>query len=428
MKKYINENVFEAAKKRIEYIFDSFEHISVSFSGGKDSSVCMHLACEEARKRNRKIGVMFVDTEAQYQMTIDYVKKVLKEYKDVVIPFWICLPMKSQNSLSFLEPTWVWWAEEKRSLWVREIPENAITLQNNPLNFYKKNMTFETFVKKFGDWYGNGEKVACIQGIRADESLNRFRAVTKNKNSFNDIKWSTLVSKRTFNFYPIYDWRAEDIWVYNGTFEKSYNGIYDLMYKAGLSIYQMRVDEPFGNEAKAGLNLFKVIEPKTWCKVVNRVSGANFGNIYHGKKIMNSNYTLPKNHTWKSFTKFLLSTLPEEAQKNYKTKFIKFIKYWNKKGCPVKSEHIEVIKEKYNDYAYDTGMLSNRGSKDKNVVKFKKIADEMEGLDTKDDFLTWKIMAMCIIKNDYLCRSLSFQATKDLTFRQKKIMEKYKNL
>jgi predicted phosphoadenosine phosphosulfate sulfurtransferase len=89
----------------------------------------------------------------------------------------------------------------------------------------------------------------------------------------------------------------------------------------------MRVDEPFGNEAKAGLNMFRIIEPQTWAKVVNRVSGANFGNIYGGSKIMNANFKLPKNHTWKSFTKFLLNTLPKETADNYRSKFIKFIKY-----------------------------------------------------------------------------------------------------
>ncbi|MGL6024108.1 MAG: phosphoadenosine phosphosulfate reductase family protein, partial [Cetobacterium sp.] len=276
MKKYTKENVYEKARERVGFIFDSFDKIYVSFSGGKDSSVCMHLACEEARRKGKKIVVLFIDTEAQYKMTIDHIKKVLSEYADVVIPMWVALPMESPNSLSYLEPTWIWWEREKESLWVRELPTDAITEENNLISFYERNMPFETFVKKFGDWLGDGENVACIQGIRADESLNRFRAIAKNTNSFKGLKWSTAVSKTTYNFYPIYDWRTEDIWTYNSKFGKQYNPIYDMMYKAGLSISQMRVDEPFGSEAKAGLNLFKVIEPNTWCKVVNRVSGANF--------------------------------------------------------------------------------------------------------------------------------------------------------
>lgn len=428
MKKYIDKNVYIAALERVQYIFDEFKKIYVSFSGGKDSSVCMHLMCEEARKRNRKIGVLFIDTEAQYKMTIDHIHEILKEYSDVVEIKWVCLPMESPNSLSFLDPTWIWWDKEKKDIWVREIPENAITEANNPIDFYIKNMPFETFVKKFGEWYGNGEKTACIQGIRTDESLNRFRAIVKDKKKYKNKNFSTQVTSDVFNFYPIYDWGVEDIWTYNGKYEKKYNKLYDLMYKAGLSIHQMRVDEPFGNEAKAGLNLFKIIEPQTWSKVVNRVSGANFGNIYHGKKIMNSNYTLPKNHTWKSFTKFLLTTLPPETAEMYKEKFVKFIKYWNKKGCPVQEELIFLLEEKYSDSIINTGELSNRGAKDKTVIKFKKIVDEVEEVGMEKQFLTWKRMAMCIIKNDILCKGLCFGATKDLTFRQKKILDKYKEL
>lgn len=428
MKKYIDKNVYIAALERVQYIFDEFKKIYVSFSGGKDSSVCMHLMCEEARKRNRKIGVLFIDTEAQYKMTIDHIHEILKEYSDVVEIKWVCLPMESPNSLSFLDPTWIWWDKEKKDIWVREIPENAITEANNPIDFYIKNMPFETFVKRFGEWYGNGEKTACIQGIRTDESLNRFRAIVKDKKKYKNKNFSTQVTSDVFNFYPIYDWGVEDIWTYNGKYEKKYNKLYDLMYKAGLSIHQMRVDEPFGNEAKAGLNLFKIIEPQTWSKVVNRVSGANFGNIYHGKKIMNSNYTLPKNHTWKSFTKFLLTTLPPETAEMYKEKFVKFIKYWNKKGCPVQEDLIFLLEEKYSDSIINTGELSNRGAKDKTVIKFKKIVDEVEEVGMEKQFLTWKRMAMCIIKNDILCKGLCFGATKDLTFRQKKILDKYKEL
>lgn len=190
----------------------------------------------------------------------------------------------------------------------------------------------------------------------------------------------------------------------------------------------MRVDEPFGNEAKAGLNLFRVIEPETWTRVVNRVSGANFGNIYGGTKIMGAGFKLPKNHTWKSFCKFLLSTLPEETARNYRTKFIKFIKYWHKVGCPLKDDFIAELETNYSDAIINTHSFSKRGKGDKEVVKFKKIIDEAEGVDNKDDILTWKRMAMAIIKNDYVCKSLSFSITKELTIRQKKLIEKYKNL
>ena len=430
MKTYNNKDVYTAAKERIEYIFDEFEHICISFSGGKDSGTVLNMCIDEARKRKRKIGVLFIDLEAFYKKTIEFVERMLENNKDVLEPYWICLPMESPNSLSYLEPTWIWWDKEKEPIWVRPMPkkEYVINEENNPLDFYKKNMPFEEFIKHFGNWYGKGEKTATLVGIRTDESLNRFRAIAGTKSMYKDKNYSTKVNKNVYNFYPIYDWSVEDIWTYNGKFQKDYNKLYDLFYKAGVSIHKMRVDEPFGNEAKAGLSMFRVIEPDTWAKVVNRVSGANFGNIYSGNKIMTAHYKLPKNHTWKSFTFFLLDTLPPEISEHYKIKFSKFIKYWVEIGCPVSEEHIKIMEETCPDAIINTHEFSRRGKGDKEVIKFTKVVDEIPGVDNKDDVLTWRRMAMCIIKNDYTCKSLSFGMTKDLTVRQKAIMEKYKNI
>lgn len=433
MKIYKNKNVYDATVERLNFIFDEFDKICVSFSGGKDSGVVLNMAIDIARERNRKIGVLFIDLEAFYPITIEYIEKMLTDNEDVLEPFWVCLPMESPNSLSYLEPTWIWWQPDKEPIWVRPMPKNkwVINLKNNPFDFYKENMPFEEFIKYFTQWYGAGAKTAQLVGIRTDESLNRFRAIGGNQrikeNHYKDRSYSKKIDDNCYNFYPIYDWSAKDDWIYYGKFNKSYNKLYDLFYKAGVSIDKMRVDEPFGNEAKAGLNLFKVIAPDLWVRVVNRVSGANFGNIYSGNKIMSAKYTLPKNHTWKSFTKFLLSTLPPKTANIYKTKFIKFIKYWKHTGCPMQDDFIKELEETNPNDIVNTHTFSKRGKGDKEVIKFKRIVDE-HPIDRKQDILTWKRMAMCIIKGDIICKGLSFSITKDLTVRQQKIMEKYKNL
>ncbi|EHT6216336.1 DUF3440 domain-containing protein [Staphylococcus pseudintermedius] len=190
----------------------------------------------------------------------------------------------------------------------------------------------------------------------------------------------------------------------------------------------MRIDEPFGDEAKAGLNMFRILEPQTWGKVVNRVSGANFGNIYSGTKINSHKYQLPRGHTWKSFTEFLLNTLPEEAANHYKDRFEKFINWWIEKGSGMTDEEIDILESKYGDKIINTHERSKRGKGDKNVIKFKEVIDEIPELDTKQDVLSWKRMAMCIIKNDYWCKSLSFGITKEQQRRRKEAMEKYKEV
>ena len=231
-----------------------------------------------------------------------------------------------------------------------------------------------------------------------------------------------------YNFYPIFDWKTEDIWTYYGREEKTYNKFYDLMYQAGVSINQMRIDEPFGDTAKAGLNMFKVIEPKTWVKIVGRVAGANFGNIYANTSINSAHYKLPPGHTWESFTHFLLDTLPKKASDHYKEKFDKFIKWWTETGSGMRKEDIDILHMNYSGATFRTGELSTRGNKDKEVIKFNYVVDTIPELDTKQDVLTWKRMAMCIIKNDYFCKSLSFGISKEQLKRRKEVMKKYEQI
>lgn len=430
MKNYQKKNVYEAAKERISFIFDEFNNILVSFSGGKDSGVVLNMSIDEARKRGRRIGVIFIDLEAWYKKSIEFIERMIDNNLDVLEPYWICLPMKSDNSLSYFEPYWIWWERGKENIWVRQMPNKdyVINLDNHSFDFYRENMTFEEFVKYIGNWYGNGERTACLLGIRTDESLNRFRAIVMDKGMYKGKRYSTLVMNETYNFYPIYDWNVEDIWTYNGKFDKDYNKLYDLFYRAGVSIHKMRVDEPFGDTCKAGLNMFKVIEPETWARVANRVSGANMGALYNHSKLMNTNYTLPKGHTWKSFTEFLLDTLPKETADAYRVKFYKFAKYWKDVGCGLTEKEILILEDKYRDSIINTHRFNNRGKRDKEVILFKDIVDEIPELDGSCELLTWKRMAMCIIKNDYLCRGLNFSITKDLTSRQTELVNKYKTI
>lgn len=429
-KEYKDQNVYDASIERINYVFDEFKNIYVSFSSGKDSGALLSMCIDVARQRKRKFYAVFIDLEAFYQKSIEYVYKMFNENQDVLIPIWICLPMTSPNSLSFKNPTWIWWQKGAENIWIREMPKNkwVINTKNNIFNFYKENMPFEEFIKSIGDSLFNHEKNACLVGIRTDESLNRFRAIKTNKSMYNNKIYSTKISESTYNFYPIYDWKVEDIWTYYGKFNKPYNPIYDLMYLAGISIHKMRIDEPFGNEAKAGLNLFKIIEPRIWIKLVNRVSGANFGNIYSNTKIMNANYSLPRGHTWKSFTEFLLDTLPTNVANHYRDRFEKFQRFWIDVGCPVDDKDIKVLEEKYKSDIINTRSYSNRGNGDKFVIKFKHTMDELPEIEGHSDFPTWRRMAMCIIKNDFLCKSLSFSLTKDFLEKRKNALEKYKSL
>ncbi|KAA6301694.1 MAG: hypothetical protein EZS26_002159 [Candidatus Ordinivivax streblomastigis] len=428
------KTVFEWTQERIDYIFTEFEEIYLSFSGGKDSGVMLNIVLDYLRfhRIQRKISVLYMDVEASYQHTVHFIERMFLDNMDLIRPYWVCLPLTTDNSVSMYEPFWVFWDNTKKDKWVREMPtyDFVINETNNPFDFYRPNMTFEEFVSFFGDWHAQkyqADKTACLLGLRSDESFNRYHTMHRtDKRTYNDKIYSTQITDLTYNFYPIFDWKTEDIWVYNGKFNKPYNTVYDLFYKAGVRLSRMRICEPYGREQRAGLNLFKVLEPNTWIKVVDRVSGANFGNIYCNTKATGTRTVdLPPGHTWKSYCKFLLKTLPEETRKIYVSKFIKFIRYWNKIGSPVSDEDIRELNPNtiVNTHAY-----SNRGKGDKFVVKFTEIPDVLPGLDNKTDFLSWRRLCMAIIKNDIICSSLSFSITKRQIVRQQELIAKYKQM
>ena len=233
-------NVFEAARARIARVFDDFPRICVSFSAGKDSTVMLHLAALEARTRGRKIGVLLVDLEAQYALTMEHARAMLDLYADVLEPHWVCLPIALRNAVSNIEPRWTCWDTDARDAWVRQPPKGAIT---DPAHFpfFRVGMEFEEFVPVFNAWYAQGKLCAVLVGIRTQESLNRWRAITGNNARYEDLPWTTIKGPRVVNAYPIYDWRTEDIWTYHARTGLPYNALYDRFHQAGLTIHQMRM-------------------------------------------------------------------------------------------------------------------------------------------------------------------------------------------
>lgn len=396
MKKYLEENVYDAAVERLDYVFQEFDNVYVSFSGGKDSGVMLNMAIEAA-KRNDKLplNVLIVDLEAQYKATIDYVQRVvdLKEVK----AYWVCLPLHLRNSVSQFQPHWLCWDPDKKDAWVRSLPNHPSVINNeNYFPFFRRGMEFEEFVPEFGKWIADGKDTACLVGIRSDESLNRYRTIAStSKQTYNNKQWTTKVADNLFNAYPIYDWRTEDVWVANGKQGYDYNRIYDLMHLAGLTIHQMRLCQPYGDDQRNGLYLYKILEPETWAAVVNRVEGANFGNRYtetNKTAMAHLKVNLPEGHTWESYAKYLLDTMPRYLREHYQKKIDKFWEHWKKHGYEVMPD------------AADPRM------------------------EAKKKAPSWRRICKVLIKNDYWCKGLSFSQTKREMERQQELIIKYNNI
>lgn len=139
----------------------------------------LHLTAQHARHTGKKICVLFVDWEAQFSCTIAHCERMREEYRDVIEQFfWVALPLTTQNSLTQYNPEWQCW--EPGANWVRQPPKDAIT-DPGYFPFYQSGMSFETFVREFADWFSQNRPAAVMVGIRADESLNRFIAISSQR-------------------------------------------------------------------------------------------------------------------------------------------------------------------------------------------------------------------------------------------------------
>jgi len=386
VRNYLWKNVVEAANERIERTFDNFEKICISFSGWKDSTVMLHLVMEECKKRNQKIWLLFIDWECQFNLTIDHIKHLVEQYKDYIDLYWVQLPILTNNATSMYEPVWKSWDESKKWLWIREKFDFSIQ-DHKYFPFYYDGITFEEFVPLFGKRYSQWKDMAQFVGIRTTESLNRYRACsTADKWMFKDKRFTTKVVDTVYNVYPIYDFTVEDIRSYLGKYKKQYNKLYDRMHKAWLSVSQMRVDEPFGDEARKNLRLYSIIEPETWAKFIARMNWINTGALYSktkGNILWNHSVTLPEWHTRESFAKSILNSIPPKTAEHYKNKIAKYIFWYKERGYP------DWIPDAWDYKLEQLGKIPSR----RQVCK-------------------------TLLRNDYRCRGLWFGITKNSNYQK----------
>jgi len=422
-------SVYLETQNRLELLFKEFDNIYVSFSGGKDSGVLLNLCIDYIRqnKLDRKIGVFHLDYEAQYTYTTEYVNKTLAENSDILEVYRCCVPFKVTTCTSMYESYWRPWEQDKKDIWVSELPEKCYTETN--FGFYKPNMWDYEFQEKFSQWIhkkNNAKKTACLVGIRTQESLNRWRAIHSDRNykNYKGINWTKKMYENVFNAYPIYDWITEDIWTANGKFGWAYNKLYDVYYQSGLSIEQMRVASPFLSTAQDSLKLYRIIEPRTWGKLIGRVNGVNFTGLYGGTTAMGwRDIKLPKGHSWKTYMEFLLSTLPEHSAMNYKKKLQTSIEFWKTKGGVLSVELIEKLKEL--NIPIEVKETTNYKTIKKPVTM-----DYLDDIDITEftEIPTYKRMCICIMKNDHLCKYMGFSLTKNEMQLRKQAETKYKNI
>ena len=86
IRQYLEQDVYEAFRSRLKLIFEEFDHIFISFSGGKDSGLLLNLVLDYRNKYfpEKKLGVFHQDFEAQYTVTSEYIERTFERIKDQV--------------------------------------------------------------------------------------------------------------------------------------------------------------------------------------------------------------------------------------------------------------------------------------------------------------------------------------------------------
>lgn len=305
---YKQKNVLLASQERISMIFDMYKNVSVSVSGGKDSSIIFSLAHKEAIKRNRNIDVVFIDQEAEYKSTIDVIRYISKLPN--VNMKWYQIPFCMTNSVSYEQDYLKCWDGEN----IREFELDSIKNIGNTSSLTWEKML--PFIEKL-----HKEPTAQIIGLRSNESLNRYRAVTKNP-AIDDINWSSKTSNQNLiNFYPIYDWGFDDVWRYIYDNDIKYNKVYDYQFAKDYHKEEMRISCLIHEKSYKCLCDLPEFEPQTFEWLCERVKGIDTAMRYAKEKQMYSNEKLPTHYkSWREFRDFLLGNHPNKKQKERFTK------------------------------------------------------------------------------------------------------------
>lgn len=262
---YVDKNVYEAALDRIRWLYDSFPNVGCNISGGKDSTVVMHLALEVARERGRlPLDVLFIDQENEWRAVVEYMRLV-RAMPDVRL-HWLQVPMRISNGTSSYDQWLQCW--EPGAVWMRE---------KEPDSIHDNVYGTPTFADLFLAWqkrqWPEGMS-SLIAGVRTEESPSRKLGLTVYE-TWGGETWGRKGDGQRFTWYPIYDWRLQDVWHYIAVNDLPYCEIYDRMWQYGVPVHKMRVSSHHHESALNTLFLLQEIEPDTWEIMAERVAGVH---------------------------------------------------------------------------------------------------------------------------------------------------------
>ena len=302
---YKDTNVFQEALERLRMLFDSHDDVVVSMSGGKDSTVMFEMAMMVAKEKCRlPLKVFWLDQEAEWQHTVDYMEKIMR--RPDVDPYWFQIPFDFTNSLSPEKNFLRVFDDSCPEKWIHK--KCDISIKENKTKYERYHDLVKWLPTQITD-----KNCAVLVGMRMAESPRRRMSIVGTSAKWHGITWCTTPIGNTRKFWPIYDFTDDDVWTAIAKNHWDYNEVYDFMYRWGVSKKRMRVSALIHETAWHSLEILQEVEPVTYNRFVSRIPGTHtFNHAFDEGKVVPKD--LPFAFAdWKEYRDYLLEhiTKPE---------------------------------------------------------------------------------------------------------------------
>lgn len=254
---------------RLVRIFENKIPVLFSFSGGKDSLVIAHaleILLTQGKIDKKLLTVLFVDEEGIYPCLEESVLRWRKKFMVCGVKFvWFCLEIKHFNCFNTLidEEGFICWDRDKKENWIREKPKFAVS--THPA--FRRGMTYQDFMTKMDN---------CIQiiGVRASESVQRL-------SNFQNSGGCTKIGTQ-YNYFPIYDWALNDIFLYLSEYNVQIPDAYMYMWITGIPVNKLRISQFFSIDTAQSLVQMMEFYPELYEKIIKREPNAVLAmNYFH---------------------------------------------------------------------------------------------------------------------------------------------------
>jgi predicted phosphoadenosine phosphosulfate sulfurtransferase len=263
-------DVVRAAERRIRNVFSNGLPVYMSFSGGKDSLALGRLVLDMIRRgdiRPDLLTIQFVDEEAIFPCIEQTVADWRRKFMLVGAKFeWLCAEVKHFNCFNDLseEETFICWDRTKEDVWVRRPPPFAV--MDHPLLRPRKDSYQEFLLRLCMDGI-------TVTGVRAAESVQRLQYMA-------GLNMGAGRVTGRGHFYPIYDWKTSDVWLYLREREVDIPEVYLYLWQSGTPKGQLRVSQFFSTDTARNLVKMNEYYPDLMDRIIGREPNAYLAALY----------------------------------------------------------------------------------------------------------------------------------------------------